>query len=55
MIEAVLVVLTKAHPGREADLDDWYTHIHVRDALRFRGSVTAQKFLPQQGPTHGPA
>lgn len=55
MIEAVLVGLTKAHPGREADLDDWYTHIHVRDALRFRGSVTAQKFLPQQGPTHGPA
>lgn len=44
MIEAVLVVLTKAHPGREADLDDWYTHIHVRDALRFRGSVTAQRF-----------
>ena len=44
MIEAVLVVLTKAHPGREADLDDWYTNIHIRDALRFRGSITAQRF-----------
>lgn len=44
MIEAVLVVLTRAHPGREADLDDWYTNIHIRDALRFRGSVTAQRF-----------
>ncbi|WP_239806407.1 hypothetical protein [Croceicoccus hydrothermalis] len=44
MIEAVLVVLTKARPGREADLDDWYTNIHIRDALRFRGSVTAQRF-----------
>lgn len=44
MIEAVLVVLTKARPGREADLDDWYTNIHVRDALRFRGSITAQRF-----------
>lgn len=44
MIEAVLVVLTKAHPGREADLDDWYTNIHVRDALRFRGSIAAQRF-----------
>jgi hypothetical protein len=44
MIEAVLVVLTKARPGREADLDDWYTNIHIRDALRFRGSITAQRF-----------
>jgi len=44
MIEAVLVVLTKARAGREADLDDWYTNIHVGDALRFRGSITAQRF-----------
>ena len=44
MIEAVLVVLTKAHPGREDDLDDWYTNIHLRDALRFRGSIAAQRF-----------
>jgi hypothetical protein len=38
------VVLTKARPGREDDLDDWYTNIHVRDALRFRGSIAAQRF-----------
>ncbi|WP_066043648.1 MULTISPECIES: hypothetical protein [Sphingomonadales] len=44
MIEAVLVVMTKAHPGREADMDDWYTNIHVRDALRFRGSIAAERF-----------
>ena len=44
MIEAVLVVLTKAHSGREDDLNDWYSNIHIRDALRFRGSVTAQRF-----------
>lgn len=44
MIEAVLVVFTNAKPGREADFDDWYTNIHIRDALRFRGSVTAQRF-----------
>jgi hypothetical protein len=40
MIEAVLVILTQARPGRKADLDDWYTNIHVRDALRFRGSIS---------------
>ena len=45
MIEAILVVMTKAHPGREADMDDWYTNIHVRDALRFRGSISAQRFI----------
>lgn len=44
MIEAVLVVLTKAVPGLESDMDDWYTNIHIRDALRFRGSITAQRF-----------
>jgi hypothetical protein len=48
MIEAVLVVLSKAKPGREADLDDWYTNIHIRDALRFRGSITAQRFSRSQ-------
>jgi predicted SnoaL-like aldol condensation-catalyzing enzyme len=44
MIEAVLVVLTNAVAGREEDFDDWYTHIHMRDALRFRGSIAAQRF-----------
>ena len=44
MIEAVLVVFTNARPGREADFDDWYTNIHLRDALRFRGSISAQRF-----------
>ena len=44
MIEAILVVLTKSLPGREADLDDWYSNIHIRDALRFRGSIAAQRF-----------
>ena len=45
MIEAVLVVLTKAKAGRDDDLNDWYTNIHLRDALRFRGSISAQRFV----------
>lgn len=44
MIEAVLVVLSKPLPGRDEDFNDWYTHIHLRDALRFRGSIAAQRF-----------
>lgn len=45
MIKAVLVVLSKPLPGRDADFNDWYTNIHLRDALRFRGSITAQRFV----------
>lgn len=44
MIEAVLVVLSKPRPGRDDDFNDWYTNIHLRDALRFRGSIAAQRY-----------
>jgi hypothetical protein len=44
MIESMLVVLSKARDGRDDELNDWYTNIHVRDALRFRGSIAAQRF-----------
>jgi hypothetical protein len=44
MIEAVLVVLTNAVPGRDDDFNDWYTNIHTRDAMRFRGSIAQQRF-----------
>lgn len=44
MIEALLVVLTNAVVGRDDDFNDWYTHIHTRDALRCRGSIAQQRF-----------
>lgn len=44
MIEALLVVLTNAVEGRDDDFNDWYTHIHTRDALRCRGSIAQQRF-----------
>jgi hypothetical protein len=44
MIEALLVVLTNAMPGRDDDFNDWYTNVHTRDALRFRGSLAQQRF-----------
>jgi hypothetical protein len=45
MIEAVLVVLTNPVAGREDDFNDWYTNVHTRDALRFRGSIAQQRFV----------
>jgi hypothetical protein len=44
MIEAMLVVLTNPSSGREDDFNDWYTNIHLRDVLRFRGPIAARRF-----------
>lgn len=44
MIEALLVVLSNPVDGREADFNDWYSHVHLRDTMRFRGSIAAQRF-----------
>lgn len=45
MIEAILVVFTNPTEGRDDDFNDWYTHIHTRDAMRFRGSIAQQRFV----------
>lgn len=45
MIEALLVVFTNPAEGRDDDFNDWYTHVHTRDALRFRGSIAQQRFI----------
>jgi hypothetical protein len=45
MIEALLVVFTNPTPGRDDDFNDWYTHVHTRDALGFRGSIAQQRFV----------
>jgi hypothetical protein len=53
MIESVLVVLSRALPGRDDEMNDWYTNIHLRDALRYRGSIAVQRFVAaaeQPGP-----
>jgi hypothetical protein len=44
MLEALLVVLSRPLPGRDEDFNDWYSNIHIRDAMRFRGSVATQRF-----------
>jgi hypothetical protein len=53
MIESILVVLSRPVDGRHEEFNDWYTHIHLRDALRFRGSIAVQRFFApreQAGP-----
>ena len=45
MIEALLVVLSNPVAGRDEDFNDWYTHVHTRDAVGFRGCLAQQRFV----------
>jgi hypothetical protein len=44
--DCILVVLSNPVAGRLEDYDDWYSNIHIRDAMRFRGGLSAQRFAP---------
>jgi hypothetical protein len=39
-----LVVLANAANGRDDELNDWYTNVHLADCLRVPGFVAAQRF-----------
>jgi hypothetical protein len=59
VIEAILVVLSHAALGQDEAYDDWYSNIHIRDAMRFRGSIATQRFrlsdyqiVPYPNPSH---
>jgi hypothetical protein len=44
MLESLLVVFTRPRPGQEDQFNDWYSNIHLHDAMRFRGGVATQRF-----------
>lgn len=50
MIQSLLVVLSRAVDGRDDELNDWYTNIHLRDVLKFRGCFAAQRFAATDDP-----
>jgi hypothetical protein len=40
-----MIVFSNPLPGREAEFDDWYTHVHMRDVLRgCPGAIHVQRF-----------
>lgn len=43
--ESILVVYQNPVPGRQEPYDDWYTHIHIRDAMRLEGAIATQRFV----------
>lgn len=58
VLRALLIARLNAAPGRVEEFEEWYSHVHLRDALRMRGSIAAQRFrrcpppaLPLPGPS----
>jgi hypothetical protein len=44
-LESVLIVFQNARPGRQESYDDWYTNVHIRDAMRLDGAIATQRFV----------
>lgn len=44
-LESILVVFQNPVEGRLSAYDDWYTHIHIRDAMRLDGALATQRFV----------
>lgn len=44
-LESILVVFQNPVVGRLNAYDDWYTNIHIRDAMRLDGAIATQRFV----------
>lgn len=44
MQAGLLAVLLDSVKGRESELSDYYTNVHIRDVMRLPGSVAVQRF-----------
>jgi len=39
-----MMVLSNPMPGREAECDHWYQHVHLADVVKLPGFVSAQRY-----------
>jgi hypothetical protein len=46
--ESILVVFQNPVDGRRDAYDDWYTNIHIRDAMRLDGAIATRRFIVSQ-------
>ncbi|MDH4565184.1 hypothetical protein E8E95_00600 [Pseudomonas sp. BN414] len=44
-MQAVLTVLINPVQNRDDDFNDWYTNVHIRDVMRFAGSIRVQRLV----------
>lgn len=49
-MKQLLIVLSNAVDGRDAEFNEWYSYVHVRDVMRSRSAIAVQRFglAPQQ-------
>lgn len=47
-LESILIVYQNPAEGRVKEYDDWYTHIHIRDAMRLDGAIATQRFVASE-------
>jgi hypothetical protein len=43
--ESILIVFQNPRPGRQESYDDWYSNVHIRDAMRLDGAIATQRFI----------
>lgn len=43
-METLMLVMGQAARGRDAEMNDWYTWVHIRDVMRLPGSISVQRF-----------
>jgi hypothetical protein len=43
--ESALLVFQNPVAGRKDAYDDWYTNVHIRDAMRLEGAIATQRFI----------
>lgn len=44
-MQSLLIVQMNAAEKREAEFNDWYSHVHIRDVMRMDGAISAQRFV----------
>lgn len=54
-MQALLVVLINPVEGREDDFNNWYTHVHIRDVMRFAGSIRVQRLVESENQVETPS
>ena len=43
-MNTLFIVRSNAAPGREADYNQWYNDVHLKEVLEIEGSQSAQRF-----------
>jgi hypothetical protein len=54
-MQAILTVLNSPLEGRDEAFNDWYTNVHIRDVMRFGGSIRVQRLVASDVQVEAPS